>query len=138
MMMNKPESDGDGLPLAANEGEQPPVSPSPTEPISAQQLRSVPSAQGSVESLPFHVAIADGGLEIEAKIKEKEHLDNLIQILQAIKPLLQNIYGRQSGGLADPPDPPPNIAEHRQHAFEPSMTPHEADTGMSFLITKAQ
>jgi hypothetical protein len=54
--------------------------------------------KGNLSSLPFHVAIADDGLEIEARIKKEKDLDNLIQILQTIKPLLQNIYGREPGG----------------------------------------
>jgi len=111
------------------------VSPSRTEPTSAQQLSSLRSAQGSEQSLPFHVAIADGGLEIEAKINKETDLDNLIRVLQTIKPLLQNIYGPQPSALADPPD----IGDHAQRVFEPSMTAHkEAETGMSFFITKAQ
>ena len=39
--------------------------------------------------------------------------------------------------LADPPDPP-DIEGHAQPVFDDSMTPHEAETGMSFIITKAQ
>ena len=42
--------------------------------------------------MPFHVAIADGGLEIDARIKNEADVDKLIQILQTIKPLLQSIY----------------------------------------------
>jgi hypothetical protein len=38
--------------------------------------------------------------------------------------------------LGDPPAP--DIAGHAQRVFEPSMTPHETETGMSFIITKAQ
>ena len=136
--MNQSASDGDQVPGAAKKGKQPPVSPSLTEPTSAQQLPSSRSAQVGEQSLPFHVAIADGGLEIEAKIKKEADLDNLIQILQTIKPLLQNIYGPQASALADPPDPP-DIGDHPQRVFEPSMTAHkEAETGMSFFITKAQ
>jgi hypothetical protein len=97
-----------------------------TEPSSAQNLPSIPSNQGP--SLPFHVAIADGGLKIEAKISSEADLDNLIQILQTIKPLLQKIYGRQPSALPDPPD----IGDHAQWADK------EAETGMSFFITKAQ
>jgi hypothetical protein len=101
-------------------------------------LPLIPSDQGSLPSLPFHVAIADGGLEIEARIKKERDLDNLIQILQTIKPLLQNIYGREPNALVDPPDPP-DLGEHTQRVFDASMTPHkEAKTGMSFFITKAQ
>jgi hypothetical protein len=40
-------------------------------------------------------------------------------------------------GARDPPDPP-EIGGHAQRFFEPSMTPHETETGMSFIITKAQ
>jgi hypothetical protein len=103
-------------------------------------LRLIPSDQGSLPSLPFRVAIADGGLEIEARIKKERDLDNLIQILQTIKPLLQNIYGREPSTLADSPDPPdpPDFGEQTQRVFDASMTPHEAETGMSFFITKAQ
>jgi hypothetical protein len=109
--------------------------PKDTEPNSAQQLPSLPSAQASGQSLPFHVAIADGGLEIAARIKNEGDVDNLIQILQTVKPLLQNIYGRQKSTLADPPD----IGDHAERVFEASMTPHkQAETGMSFIITKAQ
>ena len=137
-MRSKRASDGAGLPLTTNEREQPPVSSSPTEPISAQQPPSPPSTQGSVQSLPFHVAIADGGLEIEAKIRKGKDLDNLIRVLQTIKPLLPNIYGQQPSAVADPPDPP-DVGEHRQHAFDDSMTPQkQAETGVSFFITKTQ
>ena len=134
-MRSKRASDGAGLPLTTNEREQPPVSSSPTEPISAQQPPSPPSTQGSVQSLPFHVAIADGGLEIEAKIRKGKDLDNLIRVLQTIKPLLPNIYGQQPSAVADSPD----VGEHRQHAFDDSMTPQkQAETGVSFFITKTQ
>jgi hypothetical protein len=59
---------------------------------------------------------------------------------------LQNIYGREPSTLADSPDPadpadpayPPDLGEHPQRVFDASMTPHEAETGMSFFITKAQ
>jgi hypothetical protein len=85
--------------------------------------------------LPFHVAITDGGLEIEARIKKEPDLEQLIKILQTIKPLLQNIYGQEPSTLADPPD----LGEHTQRVFDASMTPDkEAETGMSFFITKAQ
>jgi hypothetical protein len=88
--------------------------------------------------LPFHVAIADSGLEITARIKNEGDAENLIQILQTIKPLLQHSYGRQPTALADPPNPP-DIGDHAQRVFEASITPHkEAETGMSFIITKAQ
>jgi len=87
--------------------------------------------------LPFRVAIADGGLEIEAKISNEADADKLIQILQTIKPLLQNIYGPETSPLADPPDPP-DFGEHTHRVSGASMTPHEGETGMSFFITKAQ
>jgi hypothetical protein len=41
---------------------------------------------------------------------------------------LQKIYGRQPSALPDPPD----IGDHAQWADK------EAETGMSFFITKAQ
>jgi hypothetical protein len=108
------------------------------EPGSAQPLPPLPSAQGSGQSLPFHVAIADSGLEITARIKNEKDAENLIQILRTIKPLLQNIYGQEPTVLADPPDPP-DIGDHAERVFEASMTPHkEAETGISFIITKAQ
>ena len=54
---------------------------------------------------------------------------------------MQNIYGREPSTLADSspilPDPP-DLGEHPQRVFDASMTPHEAETGMSFFITKAQ
>jgi hypothetical protein len=93
--------------------------------------------KGNLSSLPFHLAIADDGLEIAARIKKEQDLDNLIQILQTIKPLLQNIYGRESGAVADTPDPS-DFGEHTQPFFHLSMTAHKAETGMSFFITKAQ
>lgn len=136
--MNPPASHGDGRPLAGNVGDETPISPNKaTEPTSVQNAPLIPSDQGSSPSLPFRVAIADGGLEIEARIKKERDLDNLIQILQSIKPLLQNIYGREPGALADPPDPP-DFGEQTQRVSDASMTPHEAETGMSFFITKAQ
>ena len=93
---------------------------------------------GNGQSLPFHVAIANGGLEITARIKSEADAEKLIQILQTIKPLLQNIYGRQASALADPPGPP-DIEDHAKRVFEPSMEAHkEGETGMSFFITKAQ
>jgi hypothetical protein len=104
----------------------------------ADPLPSVPSAEGSDQSLPFHVAIADSGLEITARIKNEGDAENLIQILQTIKPLLQKIYGQQPSALADPPDPP-DIRNDAQRIFQASMTADkEAETGMSFFITKAQ
>ena len=137
--MNEPASHGDGGPLAANVEDQSPISPNKaTEPTSVQNLPLIPSDQGSLPSLPFHVAITDGGLEIEARIKKEPDLEQLIKILQTIQPLLQNLYGREPSTLADPPDPP-DLGEHTQRVFDASMTPHkEAETGMSFFITKAQ
>ena len=109
-----------------------------TEPTSAQPLPPLPSTQGSGQSLPFHVAIADGGLEITARIKNERDAENLIQILDTIKPLLQNIYGQEATAHADPPDPP-DIGDHAERGLEASMRPHkEAETGISFIITKAQ
>jgi hypothetical protein len=85
--------------------------------------------------LPFHVAIADDGLEIDGKIREEGDLEKLIQILQTIKPLLSNIYGPQPDAFADPPD----LSEHREHVFDDSMTLQKgSETGMSFFITKTQ
>ena len=136
--MNEPASQGDGRPLASNVEDQSPTSPNKaTEPTSVQNLPLISSDQGSLPSLPFHVAIADGGLEIDAKIKNEADVDRLIQILQTIKPLLQSIYGRQPSVSVDPPDPP-DTGSRAQGIFEPSMTLHEAETGMSFIITKAQ
>jgi hypothetical protein len=137
--MNEPVSHDDGRPLAANVKDQSPISRNKaTEPTSVQNSPPlIPSDQESLPSLPFRVAIADGGLEIDAKIKRAADLDNLIQILQTIKPLLQSIYGREPGALADPLDPP-DFGEDGQRVFDASLTPHEAETGMSFFITKAQ
>ena len=136
--MNEPASQGDGRPLASIAEDQSPISPNKvTEPTSVQNLPLISSDQRSSFSLPFHVAIADGGLEIDAKIKNEADVDRLIQILQTIKPLLQSIYGRQPSVFVDPPDPP-DTESRAQRAFEPSMTLHEAETGMSFIITKAQ
>src|SRR5215469_18886297 len=132
--MNERVSHGDGRPLVANLKDQSPISPNKAaEPTSVQNSPPlIPSDQESLPSLPFRVAIADRGLEIDAKIKRAADLDNLIQILQTIKPLLQSIYGREPSALADPPDPPDFV-------FDASMTAHkEAETGMSFFITKAQ
>ena len=109
-----------------------------TEPSSGQPLPRLPPAQGSGRSLPFHVAIAGSGLEITARIKSEGDAENLIQILQTIKPLLQNIYGREPTALADPPDPS-DIEDHVERVIEASMEPHkETETGISFIITKAQ
>ena len=137
--MNEPASHGDGRPVAANKvDEESPTSPKTTEPTSAQQLTSPPPDKGRGPSLPFHVAIADGGLEITARTKNEEDVDNLIHILQTIKPLLQSIYGQQPSVLADPPDPP-EIEDHAQRTFKAAMTAHEgAETGVSFIITRAQ
>ena len=142
--MNEPRSHGDERPLVPTEEDESPISPDEcTEPTSVQNSPFMPSDRGSLPLLPFHVAITDGGLEIEAKIKKERDLDNLIKILQTIRPLLQNIYGREPTTLADSPDPadhayPPDLGEHTQRVFDASMTPHEAETGMSFFITKAQ
>ena len=137
--MTEPASHGDGRRIAANVEKQSPISPSKaTEPTSVQNLPLIPSDQGSLPSLPFRVAIADGGLEIDAKIKKEADVDNLIQILQTIKPLLQSIYGREPTVLADPPDPP-EIEDHAQRTFKAAMTAHKgAEAGMSFIITRAQ
>jgi len=133
--MNEPASQGDERPLA-NVEDQSPISPNKaTEPTSAQQLTSPPSDKGRGQSLPFHVAIADGGLEITARTKNQEDVDNLIHILQTIKPLLRDIYGQQPSVFADPPE----IEDHAQRTFKAAMTAHKgAETGMSFIITKAQ
>ena len=112
--------------------------PKAVEPTSTQPLPTHPSAQGSGQSLPFHVAIADGGLEITARIKNEGDAENLIQILQTIKPLLQNIYGQEPTALGDPPDAL-DPGDHVERVFEGSMTPHkETKTGISFIITKVQ
>ena len=136
--MNEPASQGDERPLA-NVEDQSPISPNKaTEPTSAQQLTSPPADKGRGQSLPFHVAIADGGLEITARTKNEEDVDNLIHILQTIKPLLRDIYGQQPSVLADPPDPP-EIEDHAQRTFKAAMTAHKgAEAGMSFIITRAQ
>jgi hypothetical protein len=137
--MNEPASHGDGRPVAGNKvDEQSSKSPKDTGPTSAEQLASPPSDKGRGQSLPFHVAIADGGLEITARTKNEEDVDNLIHILQTIKPLLRDIYGKQPSALDDPPDPP-GIEANAQHTFKAAMTAHKgAETGMSFIITKAQ
>ncbi|MGA7867378.1 MAG: hypothetical protein WCA23_25880 [Stellaceae bacterium] len=140
--MNEPASRGDERPLAATVEDQSPISPhQATEPTSVQNSPLIPPDRGSLPLLPFHVAIADGGLEIEAKIKKEHDLEKLIKILQTIRPLLQNIY--EPSSLADCSDPtdapdPSDLGEHTQRVFDASMTPHEAETGMSFFITKAQ
>jgi hypothetical protein len=136
--MNEPASHDDRRPLASNVEDESPISPDTVaEPTSAKNLPLSPSSQGSLPSLPFHVAIADGGLQIEARITNEVDADKLIQILQTIKPLLQNIYGREATPLAGPPEPP-DFGEYTHPVFGTSMTPHEGETGMSFFITKAQ
>ena len=102
--MNEPASRGDESPLAATVEDQSPISPDEcTEPTSVQNSPFMPSDRGSLPLLPFHVAITDGGVEIEAKIQKERDLDNLIKILQTIRSLLQNIYGREPSTLADFP-----------------------------------
>ena len=135
--MKEPASHDDRRPLASTVEDQSSILPTEiTEPGSVQNLRSIPSANGS--PLPFHVAIADNGLEVDAKIKNEADVDKLIQILQTIKPLLQSIYGLQPSVFADPSDPP-DIQGHAHRSFEPSMEANkEAETGMSFFITKTQ
>ena len=135
--MKEPASHGDGRPLAANVEKEPPVSPiMAADPTSVQNSPLIRSDQGS--SLPFHVGIADGGIEIDAKIKNGADLDKLIQILQTIKPLLQSIYGLQPSAFADPSDAP-DLRGHVQRSIEPSMEANkEAGAGMSFFITKTQ
>src|SRR5215469_18907589 len=113
------------------------MSPNKAEPTSMQNSPLIPSDQGSLPSLPFHVAIADGGLEIDAKIKNGADVDKLIQILQTIKPLLQSIYGLQPSVFADLSDPP-DIRGHAQRSFEPSMEANKVEAGMSFFITRTQ
>ena len=136
--MNEPALQRDRRPMASSVEDQSPISSNKaTEPTSVQNLSLISSDQGSLPSLPFHLAIADGGLEIDAKIKNEADVDRLIQILQTIKPLLQSIYGVQPSVFVDPPDPP-DTGNRAQGVFEPSMTLHEAETGMSFIITKAQ
>ena len=91
--------------------------------------------------MPFHVAIADDGLEIAARIKQEADVENLIRILQSIKPLLRNIYGQESTAFGDPPDPldPPHIGDNAERVLQASTAPHKgAETGISFIITKAQ
>ena len=131
--MNEPASHGDGRPLSAKVENQSPISPSKaTEPTSVQNLPLIPSNQGSSLSLPFHVAIADGGLEIDAKIKKERDLEKLIKILQTIRPLLQNIYGREPPDPADPPD----LGEYMERVLDASMTPLEAEIGMSSSLPR--
>src|SRR5215813_15353955 len=119
--MNEPMSRGDRRPLAASAGDQSRISPNKvTEPASMQNSPLIPSDQGNSPSLPFHVAIADGGLEINAKIKNETDVDKLIQILQTMKPLLWSIYGLQPSVFADPSDSP-DIGDRAQRSFEPSI-----------------
>jgi hypothetical protein len=67
--MNEPASHDDRRPLASNVEDESPISPDTVaEPTSAKNLPLSHSSQGSLPSLPFHVAIADGGLQIEARI----------------------------------------------------------------------
>jgi hypothetical protein len=135
--MNEPASHDGRRPLASNVEDQSSVTPNKaTEPTSVQNLPSIPSDQGP--SLRFHVAISDGGLEIDAKIKNGADLNKLIQILQTIKPLLQSIYGLQPSVFDDPSDPP-DIRGYVQRSFEPSMeADKDAEAGMSFFITRTQ
>jgi len=135
--MNEPMSHGDRGPLAASAGDQSRISPNKvTEPASIQNSPLIPSDQGNSLSLPFHVAITDSGLEINAKIKNETDVDKLIQILQTIKPLLGSIYGRQPSVFGDPSDSPD---KGHARSFEPSTEANkEAGAGMSFFITKAQ
>ena len=116
--MNEPASHGGSRPLASNVEDQSSMSPNKAEPTSVQNSPLIASDQGSLPSLPFHVAIADGGLEIDAKIKNGADVDKLIQILQTIKPLLQSIYGLQPSVFADLSNPP-DIRGHAQRSFEP-------------------
>ena len=110
--------------------------PKATDSTSAEQLLSVAPGQGSGGSLPFRVAVADSGLEVAASIKNERDLDKLIQVLQAVKPVLRTIYAPQPGVLVDPRDP---SYAGDQRFFEPSTAPHdETRTGMSFIITNAQ
>jgi hypothetical protein len=118
--------------------EQPRMSTKAAEPTSEQQSPSPPSARVREQSLPFHVAIADGGLEISAKIRYERDLDNLVRVLQTMKPLLQNIYGREPNVIDDTPEPV-EIEDHAQRVFAAPTTAHkDAETGISFIITKAQ
>jgi len=137
--MNEPVSHGDGRPLAANAGDKLRISPEKVaERGSMQNSPLIPYDRGNSPSLPFHVAIADGGVKIDAKIKNETDVDKLIQILETIKPLLQSIYGLQPSVFADLSDPP-DIRGHAQRSFEPSMEANkEVEAGMSFFITKAQ
>ena len=75
--MKEPTSHNDRRPLALSVEDQSSISPNKAaEPTSARNLSSIPSDQGP--SLPFYVAIADGGLEIDAKIKNGADVDKLI------------------------------------------------------------
>jgi hypothetical protein len=85
--------------------------------------------------LPFHVAITDEGLEITARIKNEGDAENLIQI--QTKPIFSISTDHKR-----PLSPSTRSAEYRGSRaahFEASMTPQkEAETGMSFIITKTQ
>jgi hypothetical protein len=106
-----------------------------TEPTSEQQSPSLPSAQESGPSLPFHVAIADAELEIAARNQKRGRRRRRHPDTTNDKSTLQNIDGRGPSSLADPPDTQDRI----RHVFRVSTTAHkEAETGMSFFITKAQ
>jgi hypothetical protein len=106
-----------------------------TEPTLEQQLPSLPSAQESGQSLPFHVAIADAELEIAARNQKRGRRRRRRPDTTNDKSTLQNICGRSSSSLAYPPDTQDRV----QRVFGASMTAHkEAETGMSFFITKAQ
>src|SRR4029077_6741899 len=99
--MNESASHGDESPLDAIVEDQSPISPNKaTEPTSVQNSPLIPSDRGSLPLLPFQVAITNGGLEIAAKIKKERDLEKLIKILQTIRPLLQDIYGREPNTLA--------------------------------------
>jgi hypothetical protein len=109
--------------------------PSATVPTSTQQLPLLPSPQESGQSLPFRVALADAGLKIAARNQKRGKHRRRHPDTTNDKPALQNIYGRSSSALADPPD----SQDRAQRGFEESATAHkEAGTGISFFITKAQ
>ena len=112
--------------------------PKTAEPASAQPLPRLPSAQGSGQPLPFHVAIADGSLKITAKIKNRgrcrephpDTADNKAASAEYLrtKNRLPSAIHRMR------PDP----GDHVERGFEGSMTPHkETETGISFIIPKA-
>jgi hypothetical protein len=127
---NEPSSSADKrTPSAAKVGEQAPMPPRATEPASPQRLPSPPPPQTSADLLPFHVAIADGGLEIAARIKNPGDVENLIEILRTMKPLLQNIYRQPLTALTDRADLP-DIGNHERQETQRA--------GVSFIITQAQ